>query len=166
MEVVAEITKKLAAESDIPVGLHLDHSASYENATRGAHCGFPSIMIDGSRLDFDENVELTRQVVDTAHKMGVEVEAELGHVGSGSNLDDYTDSDNFTDPVDAIRFVEATNVDSLAVSVGNGHGHYIKAPSLDFNRIRAIHKAVNIPLVMHGGSEFPIISSRNRYTVE
>ena len=155
MRVVTAITKELAAEVDIPVGLHLDHSNNYDDAIRGAHCGFPSIMIDGSRLDFHDNVKLTSQVVKTAHEMGVEVEAELGHVGSGNNLDDFTNSSHFTDPVDAARFVEITDADSLAISVGNGHGHYISTPSLDFSRIEEIHKSINIPLVMHGGSDIP-----------
>ena len=89
MEVVTAVTKELAAKASIPVGLHLDHSNKYEDAIKGAECGFSSIMIDGSTLSFDENAELTKRVVDTAHKMGVEVEAELGHVGSGNNLDDF-----------------------------------------------------------------------------
>lgn len=155
MKVVASITKELAAKVDIPVGLHLDHSNNYEDAIRGAHSGFPSIMIDGSMLDFDKNVELTRRVVETAHEMGVEVEAELGHVGSGSNLEDFTDDTHFTDPGQAAKFVEMTEVDTLAIAVGNGHGPYIATPSLDFDRIRQIHKATNIPLVMHGGSDIP-----------
>lgn len=155
MSVVTAITKEWASKTDIPVGLHLDHSNNYEDAIRGAYCGFPSIMIDGSKLDFDENVKLTSQVVKAAHEMGVEVEAELGHVGSGNNLDDFTNSSYFTDPLDAIRFVESTGADSLAISVGNGHGHYVSTPSLDFSRIKEIHRSISIPLVMHGGSDIP-----------
>ncbi len=155
MGVVAAITKELAAKVDIPVGLHLDHSNNFEDAIRGAHCGFPSIMIDGSRLDFEENVKLTSQVVKAAHEMGVEVEAELGHVGSGNNLDDFTNSSHFTDPADAVKFVERTGADSLAISVGNGHGNYVSTPSLDFSRIEQIHRSIDIPLVMHGGSGIP-----------
>jgi ketose-bisphosphate aldolase len=155
MGVVTSITKELAAKVDIPVGLHLDHSDNFDDAIRGAHSGFPSIMIDGSRLDFHENVKLTTQVVKAAHEIGVEVEAELGHVGSGSNLDDFTNNTHFTDPADAVRFMESTEVDSLAISVGNGHGHYVSTPSLDFSRIEEIHKSLSIPLVMHGGSDIP-----------
>ncbi|HZJ58015.1 MAG TPA: class II fructose-bisphosphate aldolase [Clostridia bacterium] len=155
MEVVTAATKALAAKASIPVGLHLDHSNKYEDAIRGAECGFTSIMIDGSTLDFDENADLTKRVVDTAHKMGVEVEAELGHVGSGNNIDDFTNSSHFTDPEDAIRFIEITNADSLAVSVGNGHGHYVATPSLDFDRIQDIHDSISVPIVMHGGSDIP-----------
>lgn len=155
MEVVTTITKELAAKSKMPVGLHLDHSNTYEGAIRGAHCGFSSIMIDGSMLEFEDNIKLTCRVVETAIKMGVEVEAELGHVGSGNKLDDFTNSNHFTDPIDAREFVERTGVDSLAISIGNGHGHYIATPSLDFKRIEKIYKAIDIPLVMHGGSDIP-----------
>ena len=155
MEVVTAVTKELAAKASIPVGLHLDHSNKYEDAIKGAESGFSSIMIDGSTLSFEENAELTKRVVDTAHKMGVEVEAELGHVGSGNNLDDFTNTSLFTDPDDAARFIEITGADSLAVAVGNGHGPYVATPSLDFDRIQKIHESIPVPLVMHGGSDIP-----------
>lgn len=86
---------------------------------------------------------------------GVDVEAELGHVGSGSKLDDFTNPNNYTDPKEVKRFVELTDVDSLAIAVGNGHGHYLTAPVLDFERISAIKAETDIPLVMHGGSDIP-----------
>lgn len=155
MKVVTSIAKELAAKSDIPIGLHLDHSNSYEDAIYGAHCGFTSIMIDGSTLNFDDNVKLTKQVVSTAHEMDVEVEAELGHVGLGNNLHDFTNSNHFTNPVKAAKFVESTGVDSLAISVGNGHGHYISTPLLDFERIEKIYRCTSVPLVLHGSSDIP-----------
>lgn len=155
MKVVTDITRELASKSKMPVGLHLDHSNTYDLAISGAYNGFPSIMIDASTLDFDENVKVTRQVVEAAGKMGVEVEAELGHVGSGNKIEDFTDSNRFTDPEDAAKFVELTGVDSLAISIGNGHGQYVATPSLDFDRITKIHNILDIPLVMHGGSDIP-----------
>lgn len=155
MEVVAAITKELAAKARIPIGLHLDHSTSFEEAISGIHFGFPSVMIDGSSLSFNENLELTSKVVKAAHAIGVEVEAELGHVGLGSNTEDFTNSSNFTDPEEVSEFIEQTEADSLAISVGNGHGQYVSAPSLDFKRIKKINEIVSTPLVMHGGSDIP-----------
>lgn len=155
MEVVSAITKKLASKVSVPIGLHLDHSTTFEDAIRGIHCGFPSIMLDGSKLSFEDNIKLTSEVVKSAHAMDVDVEAELGHIGSGENVDDFTDSSHFTDPDDVAVFIERTGADSLAISVGNAHGHYKSTPSLDFNRIKEINKIVSTPLVMHGGSDIP-----------
>jgi ketose-bisphosphate aldolase len=152
---VAGITKDLASRVKVPIGLHLDHSNTFELALSGIKSGFPSIMIDGSTLSFEQNAEITRQVVQAAHAMGVEVEAELGHVGSGSILDDLTNSDHFTSPEQAAQFIEITCADSLAISIGNGHGQYIKTPSLDFQRLEEINSAVQVPLVLHGGSDIP-----------
>lgn len=152
---VAGITKDLASRVKVPIGLHLDHSNTFELALSGIRSGFPSIMIDGSTLSFEQNAEITRQVVQAAHAMGVEVEAELGHVGSGSILDDFTNSDHFTSPEQAAQFIEITCADSLAISIGNGHGQYIKTPSLDFQRLEEINSAVQVPLVLHGGSDIP-----------
>jgi ketose-bisphosphate aldolase len=152
---VTGITKELASKVKVPIGLHLDHSNTFELAMSGIRYGFPSIMMDGSTLNFEQNTEVTRQVVHAAHAIGVEVEAELGHVGSGSILDDFTNSDHFTSPEQAAKFIEITGADSLAISIGNGHGQYIKTPNLDFQRLKEINELLQIPLVLHGGSDIP-----------
>ena len=145
----------LARKASVPVAVHLDHSASYEIAVSGIRDGFPSVMVDGSSLPYEENVALTSQVVRTAAVFGVDVEAELGHVGVGQNLEDMTNADLFTDPDQAAQFVERTGCGSLAIAVGNAHGDYIREPNLDFDRIRQIRKAVSVPLVLHGCSGIP-----------
>lgn len=152
---VAFIANDLARKATVPVAVHLDHSATYEIAVSGIRDGFPSVMVDGSARPYEENVELTRRVVEAASVFGVDVEAELGHVGAGKNLEDMTNKDFFTDPAQAADFVERTGCGSLAIAVGNAHGDYIQKPNLDFDRIRQIRKAVSIPLVLHGCSGIP-----------
>lgn len=155
MKAIAECVKDLAQNSRVPIGLHLDHARDFETAIEGIKAGFTSVMIDGSRLPFDENAALTAAVKRVASVYGVDVEAELGRVGSGSNLDDFANPNSYTDPLEVQRFVELTNADSLAIAIGNGHGHYVQAPVLDFERISAIRRLTDIPLVMHGGSGIP-----------
>ena len=155
MRVVADITRELAKGVTIPIGLHLDHSNSYEQAVSGIKHGFQSIMMDGSLLPFEENIDVTKRVVEVAHVLDVEVEAELGHVGSGSNLDDYKNTSHYTKPKSALEFVQRAKPDSLAIAIGNGHGHYVTTPQIDFIRIEAIRRLVDVPLVMHGGSDIP-----------
>jgi ketose-bisphosphate aldolase len=155
MSTAAAVTKDLSSKVKVPIGLHLDHSNTFELAISGVRHGFPSIMIDASMLSFEENSKITREVVRAAHAMGVEVEAELGHVGSGGSLDDFTNRDHFTSPEQAARFIEITGADSLAISIGNGHGQYVKTPNLDFERLKEINECIDIPLVLHGGSDIP-----------
>ena len=152
---VAAIAKDFAEKSEVPIGVHLDHSASYEIAVSGVRDGFPSVMVDGSALPYEENVELTAAVVKTAAVFGVDVEAELGHVGSGANVDDIVNAGHYTNVEQAVDFVERTGSGSLAVAVGNAHGAYIQTPNLDFERIAALRKALPIPLVLHGCSDIP-----------
>lgn len=155
LKVMCDAAKELAAHASVPVCVHLDHSATYEIAFAGLAAGFPSVMIDGSSLSFDENVALTAAVSRAAHALGCEVEAELGHVGSGSNLDDFATGGKFTDPDEAVKFIELTNVDALAVSIGNAHGAYAATPNLQLDLLSKINDAVDIPLVLHGGSDIP-----------
>lgn len=152
---IAYMAKDLAQRASVPVAVHLDHSATYEVAVGGIRDGFPSVMVDGSARPYEENVELTRRVVETASVFGVDVEAELGHVGAGKNLEDMTNKDFFTDPAQAVDFVDRTGCGSLAIAVGNAHGDYIQKPNLDFDRIREIRELVSIPLVLHGCSGIP-----------
>ena len=139
-----------ADQLEQPVTLHLDHGSSYELAARCIDAGYTSVMIDGSKLPFNDNCALTRRVVDLAHVNGVSVEGELGHVGQNS---DSTTTSFFTQPADADRFVSETGVDALAVAVGTAHGFYKGDVRIDFARLREINAAVpHTPLVLHGGS--------------
>lgn len=155
MKAVAETAKDLARGATVPVGLHLDHARDFETAMAGIAAGFQSVMIDGSLLPFEENVRLTTEVKRAAQAFGVDVEAELGRVGSGSKLEDFASPNKYTVPADVKRFVELTGADTLAIAVGSGHGHYVQAPVLDFDRISAIKAETDAPLVMHGGSGIP-----------
>ncbi|MDR0655136.1 MAG: class II fructose-bisphosphate aldolase [Treponema sp.] len=151
----AATVKNLASRAKYPIGLHLDHCQDYRVLMEAIRDGFPSIMADGSMLPFDQNVAFTAKVVETAHAFGVDVEAELGHVGQASNTGDYSNRDLFTLPDEAARFAEITKIDSLAVSFGSAHGFYKTTPNLDIERLQEINKATDVPLVLHGGSGIP-----------
>ncbi len=141
-----------AKKASVPVCFHLDHGPSELETTRSLRYGATGIMLDGSTLPFEENIALTKRVVDTCNFVDVQVEGELGHVGT-TNDDEM---DEFTTPEDAKRFVEETGVSCLAVAVGTAHGRYSKPPKLDIDRIKAIRKATNkTALVLHGGSGVP-----------
>ena len=137
--------------SALPFALNLDHGKTFQGIINAIHRGFSSVMIDRSMLPFEENVEQTREITRIAHACGVSVEAELGHVGQGRDYSvDGTRA--LTDPQEAKRFVELTEVDCLAVAVGTAHGAYRGTPVIQFERLEQIQKAVDIPLVLHGGS--------------
>jgi fructose-bisphosphate aldolase class II len=144
-----------ASHHRVPVVLHLDHAMELESIKRAVDAGFTSVMIDGSKLPFEENVRFTRAAVDIAHPRGVSVEAELGHVG-GSDLEGGTYGENvLTDPDEVTRFVEQTGVDSLAVSIGTSHGVYKSLPTLSIGRLKQLNRVSPVPLVLHGGSGTP-----------
>lgn len=138
------------------VALHLDHGEDFEICKKCVDDGFTSVMIDGSKYDFEENIRITKEVVDYAHAHGVVVEAELGKLAGIEDAVNVSAKDaTFTDPAQAKEFVERTGVDSLAVAIGTSHGAYkFKGePRLDFERLKAIHEAIpNTPLVLHGAS--------------
>lgn len=148
---------KAAAESvSVPVAVHLDHGASFEVASSAIDAGYTSVMIDGSALDFEGNVEVTSKTVALAHEKGIPVEAELGRVG-GKEDDVSCDEDVYTSPTAALEFVKRTGADSLAVAIGTAHGVYKTKPVLDVGRLAEIRKTlkdndVDIPLVLHGAS--------------
>lgn len=141
-----------ANKASVPVCFHLDHGPSELETTRALRYGATGIMLDGSLLPFEENIALTKRVVDVCSFLDVGVEGELGHIGT--TKDD--DGDEFTRPSDAKEFAQRTGVSCLAVAVGTAHGRYKKPPKLDIDRIAAIRKATGgLPLVLHGGSGVP-----------
>jgi len=145
--------KEQLAEISVPVGLNLDHGTSFDVILQGIQAGFPSVMYDGSKLTFAENLKTTREVVRLCEPCGVTVEAELGTLNDeGLNLTQANQDLLFTDPIAAARFVEQSGVHALAVSVGNAHGFYRGEPQLDFERLEKIADATPVPLVLHGGS--------------
>jgi fructose-bisphosphate aldolase class II len=147
-----------AHRSTVPVTIHLDHGATYEQILTAIQHGFTSVMIDGSTLPFDENVAITKKIVEAAHAVGLSVEGELGTIGkTDDEAEDGTATIIYTDPADAIRFVQETGVDSLAIAIGTCHGIYPAhmKPELKLDLLQEIKKAVQVPLVLHGGSNNP-----------
>lgn len=149
---LSPIIKAAAEKASVPVCFHLDHGPSELETTRSIRYGATGIMLDGSTLPFEENIALTKRVVDTCSYLGIQVEGELGHVGMTSD----SDMDEFTTPEDAKKFIDETGVSCLAIAVGTAHGRYKKPPKLDIERIKAIRAATNnAALVLHGGSGVP-----------
>ena len=145
-----------ADKAGVPVILHLDHTYDMDVIQSAIAAGFQSVMIDGSKLPFDENIALTRAVAEYAHERDVAVEAELGSIGGADKLETGGDESLYTVPEQAADFVLRTGCDSLAVSVGTAHGVYaVKNPRLDFSRIQKIRKMISTHLVLHGGSGLP-----------
>lgn len=150
--------KFLANHTKIPVCIHLDHGASYEQVIHAIQLGFTSVMIDASHLPYEENVEISKKVVAAAHPVGVSVEAELGTIGdTGNTVEGGVSEVIYTDPKVAQDFIDKTGVDSLAVAIGTAHGIYPKDvdPKLRLDILEEIEKATDIPLVLHGGSSNP-----------
>lgn len=150
----AQMVKELASSVKVPVGLHLDHSYDYESVIRAIRRGFDSVMMDASAYDLEKNIQMTRKVVETAHILGADVEAEIGHVGLAQDCDGDK-SDYYTKADAAARFCEETGCDSLTIAIGNAHGVYVETPHLDIARLEEINAATDVPLVLHGGSGIP-----------
>ncbi len=149
---LAPVILAAAKRATVPVCFHLDHGPSELETTRSLRYGATGIMLDGSTLTFEENIAITKRVVDICGFADIQVEGELGHVGTTNDAE----VDEFTTPEDAKRFVEETGVACLAVAVGTAHGRYSKPPKLDIERIKAIREATNnTALVLHGGSGVP-----------
>lgn len=149
--------RQAVAMAKVPMAIHVDHGATLQDCMIGIHNGYNSAMIDASALPWDENVAVTKKVVEAAHGAGVAVEAELGTIGSNELSTEGTGVNKilYTKPEDAKKFVELTGVDSLAVAIGTRHGHYshVDKPELRIDLLEQIHEAVDIPLVLHGGSD-------------
>lgn len=140
----------------VPIVLHLDHTRLVEVVYQAIEAGFRSVMIDASEKSLDENIAITRQVVSHAHPLGVSVEAELGRIGTADFAETDEDVELYTRPEEALRFVQETGVDALAVSVGTAHGVYtVRQPKVDLERLRAIRALTPVHLVLHGGSGVP-----------
>lgn len=150
----AGMVKSLADKVKVPIGLHLDHSSDYEYIMKAIKGGFTSVMYDGSMLPVEENIELTKRVVETARCFDVDVEAELGRVGFAAKSD-QENLDLYTKAEVAASFCEKTGVDSVAIAIGSAHGVYLETPKLDLNRLDEINAATDVPLVLHGGSGIP-----------
>jgi fructose-bisphosphate aldolase class II len=167
---LSNMVKTAAEICPMPLSLHLDHGEEFETVSECIKAGFTSVMIDGSRLKFEENIALTKRVVDIAHPKGITVEAELGRLAGVEEKTVDEKEAVLTDPDSAKEFVNRTGVDALAVAVGTSHGAYkFKAePKLDFERLRKISTKVDLPLVLHGASSVPswIIEKASKYGAE
>lgn len=154
LQTVSAIVRSLDAVASIPICLHLDHCNDIDIVFQAVSNGFTSVMYDGSQLPFDENIANTIKVCKVAHANNVSVEAELGCISTGmfSHEGEMGATSKYTDPKAAKYFVETTNVDALAVSIGTVHGMYKGTPNLQINILKQIHDLVPIPLVLHGGS--------------
>lgn len=153
-----EVMKLAAYKATIPVVLHLDHGGSLQDTLHAMHCGFTSVMIDGSRLPYEENLKQTKEVVKIAHALGISVEAELGTIGNtGLSFEGGTSTIIYTDPKQAKSFVQDSGIDSLAVAIGTAHGLYPKdfTPKLNLELLHTLQQEVDVPLVLHGGSGNP-----------
>lgn len=151
VETYAAIVSAEAMKASVPVCLHLDHGSSFGLAVRCVMAGYTSVMMDGSKLPFEENIAVSRQVAEMAAAVGIPCEAELGKVG-GKEDEVEAVADTNTDPAEAKEFVERTGIGSLAVAIGTAHGFYVGTPVLDVERLSEIRKAVDVPLVLHGAS--------------
>ena len=150
---VAAMVKARAEKSPVPVVLHYDHGLTFEKCIEAMNLGYTSIMYDCSTAPYEENVKRVAEMVKIAHTLNITVEGELGHVGDNEGAGKLAKpSDYYTDPAMAEDFVKRTNIDALAIAVGNAHGDYKFPPKLDFERITEIASRVDVPLVLHGGS--------------
>lgn len=151
-EWIAPVLLQAANIASVPVAVHLDHTYSEETIMSALNFGFGSVMFDGSRLSYEENIEISSRVSKIAHQMGAHVEFELGSVGGLEAEGGTVDEIKYTDPMVAAEFLERTDCDFLAVSIGTVHGTYKSEPNLNLSLLREIRNKVSCPLVLHGGS--------------
>lgn len=142
--------------ADIPIGIHLDHGKNFEIVERAMDIGFTSVMYDGSRKDYADNLAATKKIVEIAHGRGIVVQAELGNVPylGEMQMENIEWEKYMTDPDQAVQFVEETGIDTLAVAIGNAHGFFRERSEPDYDRLALIAERVSIPLVMHGASDW------------
>jgi fructose-bisphosphate aldolase class II len=156
-KLVVAMVKALMDEYQVtvPVAIHLDHGSSFEKCAEAIHAGFTSVMIDASTFPLEENIAITKKVVELAHIHGVSVEAELGTVG-GQEDDVIADGVIYADPEECRQLVKATDIDCLAPALGSVHGPYKGEPNLGFAEMEDISKTIDLPLVLHGGTGIPL----------
>ncbi|SIN70384.1 class II fructose-1,6-bisphosphate aldolase [Halodesulfovibrio marinisediminis] len=164
---IKKLIEAALEETDHPLALHLDHGQDFEICKQCIDGGFSSVMFDGSHLDFEENIAITKQVVEYAHERGVVVEAELGRL-AGVEDDVHSEESIYTDPDQAVEFVERTGCDSLAIAIGTSHGAYkfTGEARLDFERLEKITNMLpEFPIVLHGSSSVPqeFVEMANKY---
>ncbi|HHV34050.1 MAG TPA: class II fructose-1,6-bisphosphate aldolase [Syntrophomonadaceae bacterium] len=153
---VTALVREAAMFSTVPVALHLDHGTDFKQVVNCLKSGFTSVMFDGSQLPLEENIRITRKVVEVAHAVGVSVEGELGRLrGTEDEINVSEREAFFTDPEEAVTFVQGTGIDALAPSIGTAHGRYRGKPDLDFQRLKKIRELTGVPLVLHGSSGVP-----------
>lgn len=150
-----DISKRAAETATVPVGLIVDHGKDFPTLIDAMKNGLPSVMFDGSANSFEENIAQTKEIVKIAHQLGIDVEGELGHVGMTSDQKFFTNADTYTNVDQAVKFVRETGVDTLAVAIGNAHGNYPFEPKLDLDRLRELREALDLPLILHGGTGIP-----------
>lgn len=156
--VVVAMVKALMKENKttVPVAIHLDHGSSFEACAQAIHAGFSSVMIDGSHLPLEENISITKKVVELAHIHNVSVEAELGRIGGEEDDLVVDDADAmYAIPEECERLIDETNVDCFAPALGSVHGPYKGEPNLGFDRMEEVFNLTNVPLVLHGGTGIP-----------
>lgn len=161
LEYISATVKAAAKISSVPVALHLDHCHDYDLCVKAIKAGFTSLMIDGSKLPYEENIAITKKVVALAHKYDVMVESELGKVAAiGEIIAENSRESTMTDPNQGLDFVSRTGIDTFAVAIGTAHGFYKGEPKLDFERLSEIAKIIDLPLILHGASGVPEKSIR------
>lgn len=144
--------RSYAEKTKLPASIHWDHGRSFEIVSHAIDIGYNSLMIDGSAYDFEENIRITKEVVDKFKPMGIPIEAELGHVGAETDYEEALANYGYTNPNEAAEFVKRTNIDALAIAIGNQHGKYSSAPQINFEILEKVYNSVDIPLVLHGAS--------------
>ena len=151
LKLIAPSVIAAAKRAKVPVVVHYDHGLTFDRCIEALKLGFSSIMFDGSAKPYEQNIAETREMVKIAHAFGATVEGEIGHVGEAAKEDNLL-TDMYTTPEEAKAYLDATGVDALAVAIGSAHGVYKKKPMLNIERLKEISGAVNVPLVLHGGS--------------
>ncbi len=156
IEYTVAMAKAAAKTAGVPIALHLDHGSNFDVVMKCIQAGFSSVMFDGSHHSFEDNIRLTKQVVEAAHAVGVSVEGELGTIGGVEDDLQVAEEDaSLAKPEEAIRFWEETKVDYLAIAVGTAHGMYKGEPKIHFDIIEKVVKNIGAPIVLHGGSGVP-----------
>lgn len=150
-EKVAEALVSLAEKSSVPIVVFLDHAKDFKTCMKAIKLGFSSVMIDGSALSLKENITITNKVTEAARAVGISVEAEIGAL-AGIEDGEEVKTKKMTNPKHVQKFLDATNVDALAVSIGNAHGFYKGEPNLNFKLLKELNELSNVALVMHGGT--------------